>query len=143
MDKNRIRIELKGYSWIYIIMAGLTLILIAVNYMFPDVSESICKRIYNTTKPHGFKATTMLTIGYIFECSIYLLFFLLLRRIIKKKSNGIILGVLLIINIILNSINLFINIDISVLLGLIVDIYILGIISKLNSTIIHKIHLHN
>lgn len=119
MDKNRIKIELKGYSWIYIIMVGLTLILIAVNYMFPDVSESICKRIYNTTEPHGFKATTKLT------------------------SNGIILGVLLIINIILNSINLFINIDISILLGLIVDIYILGIISKLNSTIIHKIHLHN
>ncbi len=132
--KDEIRFELKGYSWAYVIMAILTILLIAINYMYPDISAEIVKRVYKDMDLQ-LAPTTILTIGYIIEASVYLLFYYLLRRVINKKDRGIFLGVLLIICIILNFTNLFINIDISVLLGLIINIYILGMISKLNAII--------
>ncbi len=123
------RKELDYFSWVYVILAGLTCLLIIPCFVFPETSvEMISKRGINIG---NMKATTLLTITYIIEAVLFLLYFWFLRRIVKKKSKGTVLIVLLILGIVFGFVGQFDDFSISTLISMFVDIYVLQLIYRI------------
>ena len=127
-DKISAREYLRNFNCIYILLAILTLLLIIPCYIYPQTSlEIVTKRgleIGNLT------ASQILTISYIIESAFYVFNFFLIRRVVKGKSNGTVISVLLLIGIFMGFLDQFNGIKISVMSGMLVDLYILQLIYK-------------
>lgn len=127
-DKISAREYLRNFNCIYILLAILTLLLIIPCYIYPQTSlEIVTKRgleIGNLT------ASQILTISYIIESAFYVFNFFLIRRVVKGKSNGTVISVLLLIGIFIGFLDQFNGIKISVMSGMLVDLYILQLIYR-------------
>lgn len=127
-DKISAREYLRNFNCIYILLAILTLLLIIPCYIYPQTSlEIVTKRgleIGNLT------ASQILTISYIIESAFYIFNFFLIRRVVKGKSNGTVISVLLLIGIFMGFLDQFNGIKISVMSGMLVDLYILQLIYR-------------
>lgn len=127
-DKISAREYLRNFNCIYILLAILTLLLIIPCYIYPQTSlEIVTKRgleIGNLT------ASQILTISYIIESVFYVFNFFLIRRVVKGKSNGTVISVLLLIGIFIGFLDQFNGIKISVMSGMLVDLYILQLIYR-------------
>ena len=127
-DKISAREYLRNFNCIYILLAILTLLLIIPCYIYPQTSLEIVTRrgleIGNLT------ASQILTISYIIESAFYILNFFLISRVVKEKSNGNLIAVLLIIGIFIGFMDQFNGIKVSVMSGMLVDLYILQLIYK-------------
>ena len=127
-DKISAREYLRNFNCIYILLAILTLLLIIPCYIYPQTSlEIVTKRgleIGNLT------ASQILTISYIIESAFYVFNFFLIRRVVKGKSNGTVISVLLLIGIFMGFLDQFNGIKISVMSGMLVDLYILQLIYR-------------
>ena len=127
-DKISAREYLRNFNCIYILLAILTLLLIIPCYIYPQTSlEIVTKRgleIGNLT------ASQILTISYIIESAFYVFNFFLIRRVVKGKSNGTVISVLLLIGIFMGFLDQFNGIKISVMSSMLVDLYILQLIYR-------------
>lgn len=127
-DKISAREYLRNFNCIYILLAILTLLLIIPCYIYPQTSlEIVTKRgleIGNLT------ASQILTISYIIESVFYVFNFFLIRRVVKGKSNGTVISVLLLIGIFIGFLDQFNGIKISVMSSMLVDLYILQLIYR-------------
>ena len=127
-DKISAREYLRNFNCIYILLAILTLLLIIPCYIYPQTSLEIvtkrCLEIGNLT------ASQILTISYIIESAFYVFNFFLIRRVVKGKSNGTVISVLLLIGIFMGFLDQFNGIKISVMSGMLVDLYILQLIYR-------------
>ena len=125
------REDLKAFSWVYVVLAVLTLVLLFLAISTPVKAAQIVSEMYSNIDFSKNNPTTILVIGYSTEILSYLWFFWLLRRVSNKKSKGIFVLILLIIGMISNVVGLFLHFSISMTLSLIVDLYIFGLISKI------------
>ena len=125
------RKALKTYSLIYIILAVLTGILIIISFAIPDVSNNLIKSKMNNSDLHGLQPNVILAVDYVTEILVYLWVFWLLRRVTSGKSKGTFVMILLILSIILNVINLFQAYNISTMISILIDSYVIFLIYRI------------
>ena len=118
-EKNK---KLKNVSLIYLVLSFFTLILVGANFLFPSVAEKLMSTKYSDIN-FGTEPTIALAYIYVFEALVYLWYSWLIRRIIKGKSTGIFLMIILILGIISSFIDQFNSFNVSTLIGIFIDAY--------------------
>ena len=98
LKKKSSREIVKGFSWVYLIYAILTLLVLAGCFLTPGLQEAVNKAAIETKL--GIKNPMMiLEIGLGIQTCIYLICFYLARKVGSGESNGTVLMVLLIISV--------------------------------------------
>lgn len=123
------RETLDNFSRLYVLLAILTLLLIIPCFMYPEKSaEIVSRRNISLIK---FDPSVVLTISYIIEAAIYLVYYFFLRRVVNKKSSGLFISVLIFISFVIGFMNQFSGIRISSIISMIVDLYVLQLLYKI------------
>ena len=123
---------LRTYSWVYVILAVFVGILAIAVLTVPEVLEAV-EKSYSTANLNGVKPETVLCTTFVMQALVYLWYFWLLRRVANGKSNGTLLMVLLIIGIICSVFELIGAFQISALLKIAINAWVLYLILKIRN----------
>ena len=120
--------QLSSFIWCYVILAGLTCLLIFSAITSPEIAERIVSSKYGNMDLEGISPVIILSISYGIEAIIYIINFLLLRNVVEGKSKGILISILLVIGIVLSFVDQFKGFNVSTLIGMLVDVYVLQLV---------------
>ena len=126
MDNPKKKLYFLNYC--YLGLAMLTIMLIILNFLVPSVAEELFKTKYSAIDIGNMKPTTALAISYATEIVIYLWNFWLIKRILKGKSKGTFVMVLLTLGLIAGFIDQFGKFNISTLIAIFINAYVLQVI---------------
>ena len=121
---------LRFFSWIYVAFVVLGILGIVVVCAFPGQTDSVIKQTIGNVNLHGINPTTIFAITYGFIAAWYLIYAVLLRRVANNKSSGTFIMIILIIAIIANLISTIRQFNVSRVVGLGLDAYVLYLIHE-------------
>ena len=121
---------LNYFSYLYLALGAITIIFGIICLISPDFTQSLINTKFSSIDFKEYKPAVILFVGYLIECLVYLWQYWLIRRLVTGKTKGTFLFVLLIVSIVIAIFNLFSSFDISMLLGLLVDLNVLQLVYK-------------
>ena len=120
------RKQLKVFSWVYIVLAVLSLLAVLGFLLIPDVLNEVIKTQFANFNFEGLDPKAVLYTSIVIEALFYFFIFWLMRGTAAGSSaRRIVLIVLLVLSIIGSIINLINVFTIMQLISLLIDIYVL------------------